>query len=144
MKNVFVSYSIEDRNLHLITVLMTLTVRTFELQRRVSDALLTEHVFQRIFHCFHVFQLVNGNVCCQGVVGSADCPDVQVVYVCHMLCLHHVLAYLVRLYTLWRTIDNQSQTGCQQVPCREENDECNDEADDGVNDVPTSPGNDDT
>ena len=61
-----------------------------------------------------------------------------------MVCLHHVLTDFVRFYAFWRTVDYESQTGCQQVPCRQEDDEGDDEADDGVNDVPARPGDDDT
>ena len=87
--------------------------------------------------------VLDDNVCCQGIVGGADGPDVQVVYLVDMLLGSHQLLNLVGFDTLWCAIDDEAQAGCQQTPRRPEDDEGNDEADDGVYDVPSRKGDDD-
>ena len=125
-------------------MLVTATARRLKLQRRMADAVLFEQVFQTTFYLFHLFQCINDNMCSQGVVGCADSPDVQVVYLVDMLLVGQQLLDFVRFDAFWRTIDNQTQTTRQQTPCREQNDEGNDEADNGVNNVPPRPGNNDS
>ena len=125
------------------TVVVTGTVARLKLQRRVTDAFLFQEHFQTAFYLLHVGDIPNDDVCRQGIVSSAHGPNVQVVYLIDMLLSSHQLLYLVRFDTLWRTVNDESQAGRQQTPGRPQDDKGDDEADDGVYDIPSREGNDD-
>lgn len=56
--------------------------RPFEFQGGVGDSRVFEQVFDPVLERWNLFRVADGDMGCQGVLGRADGPDVQVVNVC--------------------------------------------------------------
>lgn len=48
----------------------------------MGDSRVFEQVFDSVFERWNLFRVADGDVGCQGVLGRADGPDVQVVDIC--------------------------------------------------------------
>ena len=108
----------------------------------MPDIELRQEMLQLCLHLFHYHQVVDDDVCCQGIVGGADGPYMYVVRLFHMRIAFEGSMYLVHVHVFRNTINKQAQAAREQIPGRDKDDNGDDDTDNGVDDIPACVGDD--
>ena len=117
---------------------MAVAAGGFKFERGVGNARSVELLLQQVFDLLHAIELVHHDMGREGIVGGGDGPNVQVVYAADAVGCGHDLFYGLRLYAFGSAVDDEPQRVGEQAPGGTENDNGDDEAHNGIDNVPAS------